>query len=109
VSASVHRGRPGGQRPGSRVQGRALVRPSARAAWCRPTRAVRPERGARRYDPADIADSGPVAHEDDHRRDGGIDVYTDPARFVGPRTVRVGDETIAADRIVVAAVGRHAD
>ena len=35
-------------------------------------------------------------------------VYTDTARFVGPRMVKVGDETISADRIVVAAGARPA-
>ncbi len=37
-----------------------------------------------------------------------VTVYTDTARFVGPRTVAVGDETITADRIVVAAGARPA-
>ena len=35
-------------------------------------------------------------------------VYTDTARFVGPRMVKVGDETISAARIVVAAGARPA-
>ncbi len=35
-----------------------------------------------------------------------VTVYTDTARFVGPRRVAVGDETITAERIVVAA-GAH--
>ena len=37
-----------------------------------------------------------------------VTVYTDTARFVGPRTVAVGDETITAERIVVAAGARPA-
>ena len=37
-----------------------------------------------------------------------VTVYTDTARFVGPRTVTVGDETITAERIVVAAGARPA-
>ncbi len=35
-----------------------------------------------------------------------VTVYTDTARFVGPRRVAVGDETVTAERIVVAA-GAH--
>ena len=37
-----------------------------------------------------------------------VTVFTDTARFVGPRTVAVGDETITAERIVVAAGARPA-
>jgi mycothione reductase len=37
-----------------------------------------------------------------------VTVYADTARFVGPRTVAVGDETITAERIVVAAGARPA-
>jgi len=37
-----------------------------------------------------------------------VTVYTDTARFVGPRTVAVGDQTITAARIVVAAGARPA-
>ena len=37
-----------------------------------------------------------------------VTVYTDTARFVGPRTVAVRDETITAERIVVAAGARPA-
>ena len=37
-----------------------------------------------------------------------VTVYTDTARFVGPGTVAVGDETITAERIVVAAGARPA-
>ena len=37
-----------------------------------------------------------------------VTVYTDTARFTGPRTVAVGDNTITAERIVVAAGARPA-
>ena len=37
-----------------------------------------------------------------------VTVYTDTARFVGPRTVAVSDQTITAERIVVAAGARPA-
>ena len=37
-----------------------------------------------------------------------VTVYTDTARFVGPRTVAVGDQTITAERVVVAAGARPA-
>ena len=37
-----------------------------------------------------------------------VTVYTDTARFVSPRTVAVGDETITAERIVIAAGARPA-
>ncbi len=37
-----------------------------------------------------------------------VTVYTGSARFVGPREVAVGDETITADRVVVAAGARPA-
>ncbi len=37
-----------------------------------------------------------------------VTVYTDTALFVGPRTVAVGDETITAERIVVAVGARPA-
>jgi mycothione reductase len=37
-----------------------------------------------------------------------VTVYTDTARFVGPRTVAVGDETITAERVVLAAGARPA-
>ena len=37
-----------------------------------------------------------------------VTVYTGTARFVGPRTVAVGDETITAERVVVAAGARPA-
>lgn len=42
----------------------------------------------------------------DYRRENGIDVYEVPARFVGPRELKVGDETISADRIVLSAGSR---
>ena len=37
-----------------------------------------------------------------------VTVYTDTARFVGPRTVAVGDDTVTAKRVVVAAGARPA-
>ena len=37
-----------------------------------------------------------------------VTVYTDTARFTGPRTVTVGDHTITAERVVVAAGARPA-
>jgi mycothione reductase len=43
-----------------------------------------------------------------HRKSQGIDVFTAPARFVAPGELRVGDERIRADRIVVAAGSRPA-
>ncbi len=42
----------------------------------------------------------------EHRRRGGIDVYGDPARFVGPGVLDVGGEKIGAERIVVAVGSR---
>ncbi|MDX2704320.1 mycothione reductase [Streptomyces sp. PA03-6a] len=44
----------------------------------------------------------------DYRRDHGIDVYTEEARFVGPKVLQVGGERITADTIVVA-VGSRPD
>lgn len=41
-----------------------------------------------------------------YRRESGVDVYEVPARFVGPRELQVGDETISADRIVLSAGSR---
>jgi mycothione reductase len=41
-----------------------------------------------------------------YRRDNGIDVYTEPARFVGQRVIQVGDAQITAEQIVVAAGAR---
>jgi mycothione reductase len=41
-----------------------------------------------------------------YRRDGGVDVYTEPARFVAPKVVAVGAERITADTIVVATGSR---
>jgi mycothione reductase len=52
-----------------------------------------------RIDP--IHDSG-VAY----RRSKGVDVYTQPARFVSPRVIEVGTETMTAHRIVVASGSR---
>lgn len=42
----------------------------------------------------------------DYRQRSGIDVYTEPARFVSPRVLEVGTEQLTAERIVVAAGGR---
>ena len=41
-----------------------------------------------------------------YRRSAGIDVYTDPARFIAPGVLEVGGEELAADRIVVAVGSR---
>jgi mycothione reductase len=41
-----------------------------------------------------------------HRRSQGIDVFTEPARFVAPGELQVGNERIHAGRIVVAAGSR---
>ncbi|MEO6510250.1 MAG: mycothione reductase [Nocardioides sp.] len=41
-----------------------------------------------------------------YRREHGIDVYTDPARFVGPHVLQVGDQHVSADHIVVASGSR---
>ncbi|CAN5916707.1 mycothione reductase [soil metagenome] len=41
-----------------------------------------------------------------YRRSSGIDVYTEPARFVGPHEVRVGDDVLRADQIVIATGSR---
>ncbi|MCF7552306.1 mycothione reductase [Pseudonocardia sp. WMMC193] len=41
-----------------------------------------------------------------YRRDTGTDVYTEPARFVAPRVLEVGGETITADTMVVATGSR---
>lgn len=43
-----------------------------------------------------------------YRRTSGVDVYTEPARFVAPRVIQVGDDTLTADRIVVV-VGSRPD
>ena len=53
-----------------------------------------------RIDP--IAESGRLYRQEMPN----VTVYTSTARFVGPRTVAVGDETITAERIVVAAGAR---
>lgn len=42
----------------------------------------------------------------DYRRAAGIDVYTEPARFVAPKVIEVGSERITADTVVVAAGSR---
>ena len=55
-----------------------------------------------RIDP--IAESGRLYRQEMPN----VTVYTSTARFVGPRTVAVGDETITAERIVVAAGARPA-
>jgi mycothione reductase len=41
-----------------------------------------------------------------HRRAGGVDVFTGQARFLAPKIMRVGDEELRADRIVLAAGSR---
>jgi len=41
-----------------------------------------------------------------YRREHGVDVYTDPAWFVGPHVLQVGDQHLSADRIVVATGSR---
>jgi mycothione reductase len=41
-----------------------------------------------------------------YRRSNGIDVYTDPARFIAPRVLDVGGEQITATQIVVATGAR---
>lgn len=41
-----------------------------------------------------------------YRRSSGVDVYTAQARFIAPRIVQVGEETLTAARIVVAAGSR---
>lgn len=42
----------------------------------------------------------------DFRRSQGIDVFTEPARFVAPRVVQVAEERLTADRIVLAVGSR---
>jgi mycothione reductase len=41
-----------------------------------------------------------------HRRELGVDVYTEPARFVAPKTIAVGADHITAERFVVAVGSR---
>lgn len=41
-----------------------------------------------------------------YRRENGIDVYLEPARFIGPREVQVGNQSLTADRIVLSAGAR---
>ncbi len=52
----------------------------------------------------------PIADSGREYRQGltNVTVYTDSARFVGPREVAVGDERITADRVVIAAGARPA-
>ncbi|MFI5958071.1 mycothione reductase [Cryptosporangium sp. NPDC051539] len=42
----------------------------------------------------------------EYRRANGVDVYTDAGRFVGPKTLQVGDERITGETIVLAAGSR---
>ncbi|MEO5983285.1 MAG: mycothione reductase [Pedococcus sp.] len=42
------------------------------------------------------------------RRKSGVDVFTEPARFTGPRQIQVGERTITGEQIVVAAGSRPA-
>ena len=57
---------------------------------------------ARVFDRLDPLHDAAVAY----RRRSGIDVYTDPARFVEPRVLEVGDQQLTADQVVVAAGSR---
>src|SRR5450432_338151 len=41
-----------------------------------------------------------------HRRAGGVDVFTGEARFTGPKVLRVGDDELRAERIVLATGSR---
>ena len=41
-----------------------------------------------------------------YRRSTGVDVFTDPARFVGPKVLSVGEELVTAEQIVVAVGAR---
>jgi len=41
-----------------------------------------------------------------HRRKNGVDVYTEPARFVAPKVLEVGTERLTGEQIVVAAGSR---
>lgn len=41
-----------------------------------------------------------------YRRENGIDVLTEPARFVGPRRLQVGERVLSAETVVVATGGR---
>jgi mycothione reductase len=41
-----------------------------------------------------------------YRRSSGVDVYTEPARYVAPRVIQVGAETLSAEQIVIAAGSR---
>jgi mycothione reductase len=42
----------------------------------------------------------------EYRREGGVDVYTEPARFIAPTVIQVGSEQISADTFVVATGSR---
>ncbi len=42
----------------------------------------------------------------EHRRNSGVAVYLEAARFVGPRVLRVGEETVSGARMVLAAGSR---
>jgi len=57
---------------------------------------------ARVFDRLDPLHDAAVAY----RRRSGTDVYTEPARFVGPRMLEVGDQHLTGDQIVVAAGSR---
>lgn len=41
-----------------------------------------------------------------YRRESGVDVFTEPARFIGPRQIQVGDRAITGGQIVVASGSR---
>ena len=43
-----------------------------------------------------------------YRRASGVDVFTEPARFIGPRQIQVGDRAITGEQIVVASGSRPA-
>ena len=88
---------PGRSRPHSR---------SRRAARCR-TRSARSSTGPRS---ATASSAGSIAisrdGEQGRRDDPDITVLTAEARFTGPRRLRVGEDTIVAERVVIAAGSR---
>ena len=43
-----------------------------------------------------------------YRRSSGVDVFTEPARFIGPRRIQVGDRAITGAQVVVASGSRPA-